>query len=60
MKFQTIVHQSNNYSADDEETSISFAPQGPQTPRDQLNTRRLRKQDQASLSFLWGSIDNSG
>jgi RNA polymerase sigma-54 factor len=54
--------RANNYSADDEETSIPYASgkSFTQTLRDQLNTRRLSEQDQGIAEFLVGSIDNSG
>ncbi len=54
--------RANNYSADDEETSIPYASgkSFAQTLTDQLNTRRLTDQEQGIAEFLVGSIDNSG
>jgi len=54
--------RANNYSADDEETSIPYASgkSFTQTLKDQLNTRRLSEQDRGIAEFLVGSIDNSG
>ncbi len=54
--------RANNYSSDDEETSIPYASgkSFTQTLKDQLNTRRLSEQDRGIAEFLVGSIDNSG
>ncbi len=54
--------RANNYSPDDEETSIPYASgkSFTQTLKDQLSTTRLSEQDQGIAEFLVGSIDNSG
>lgn len=54
--------RANNYSADDEETSIPYASgkSFTQTLKDQLNTRRLSEEERGIAEFLVGSIDNSG
>ncbi|KQC32082.1 RNA polymerase sigma54 factor [Nonlabens sp. YIK11] len=54
--------RANNYSSDDEETSIPYASgkSFTQSLKDQLNTRRLSEEDQGIAEFLVGSIDNSG
>ncbi len=54
--------RANNYSADDEETSIPYASgkSFTQTLKDQLSTTRLNEQDQGIAEFLVGSIDSSG
>lgn len=54
--------RANNYSADDEETSIPYASgkSFTQSLKDQLNTRRLSEEDEGIAEFLVGSIDSSG
>jgi RNA polymerase sigma-54 factor len=54
--------RANNYSADDDETSVPYASgkSFTQTLKDQLSTRRLSEEDRAIAEFLVGSIDNSG
>ena len=54
--------RANNYSADDDETSIPYASgkSFTQTLKDQLNTRRLSDDERGIAEFLVGSIDSSG
>jgi RNA polymerase sigma-54 factor len=54
--------QANNYSADDEETTVPYAAGTSfhQSLKNQLNTYSFNEEERAIAEFLVGSIDDSG